>query len=101
MFTRSLDHGSKQLTWLRGTLGMATALAGAASEVGASGMELGILRMSGPRIQAEMFGTLLLATWGTSSNSLTQCFANAPCTASRRRSRTCIEFRASEWMEMM
>jgi len=63
VFTRYLDHGSKQLTWLRGTLGSATALAGVASEVGDSGMELGILRMSGPRIQAAMFGTLLLATW--------------------------------------
>nr|WP_082282881.1 DUF2380 domain-containing protein [Myxococcus hansupus] len=63
VFTRYLDHGSTQLTWLRGTLGSATALAGVASEVGDSEMELGILRMSGPRIQAAMFGTLLLATW--------------------------------------
>ncbi|QDE72365.1 hypothetical protein BHS09_10015 [Myxococcus xanthus] len=63
MFTRYLDHGSKQLTWLRGTLGSATALAGVASEVGDSGMELGILQMTGPRLQAAMFGTLLLATW--------------------------------------
>ncbi len=63
VFTRYLDHGSKQLTWLRGTLGSATALAGVASEVGDSGMELGILQMTGPRLQAAMFGTLLLATW--------------------------------------
>ncbi|WP_338042794.1 DUF2380 domain-containing protein [Myxococcus hansupus] len=63
VFTRYIDHGSKQLTWLRGTLGSATALAGVASEVGDSGMELGILQMTGPRLQAAMFGTLLLATW--------------------------------------
>ncbi|AEI63264.1 DUF2380 domain-containing protein [Corallococcus macrosporus] len=63
VFTRYLDHGSKQLTWLRGTLESATALAGVASEVGDSGMELSILQMSGPRLQAAMFGTLLLATW--------------------------------------
>nr|WP_082207099.1 DUF2380 domain-containing protein [Corallococcus macrosporus] len=63
VFTRYLDHGSKQLTWLRGTLGSATALAGVASEVGDSGMELGILQLTGPRLQAAMFGTLLLATW--------------------------------------
>nr|WP_140789287.1 DUF2380 domain-containing protein [Myxococcus xanthus] len=63
VFTRYLDHGSKQLTWLRGALGSATALAGVASEVGDSGMELGILQMTGPRLQAAMFGTLLLATW--------------------------------------
>ncbi|QQR46431.1 DUF2380 domain-containing protein [Myxococcus xanthus] len=63
VFKRYLDHGSKQLTWLRGTLGSATALAGVASEVGDSGMELSILQMTGPRLQAAMFGTLLLATW--------------------------------------
>ncbi|WP_237078997.1 hypothetical protein [Myxococcus xanthus] len=63
VFTRYLEHGSKQLTWLRGTLGSATALAGVASEVGDSGMELSILQMTGPRLQAAMFGTLLLATW--------------------------------------
>ncbi|WNZ62001.1 DUF2380 domain-containing protein [Myxococcus sp. MxC21-1] len=63
VFTRYLDHSSKQLTWLRGTLGSATALAGVASEVGDSGMELSILQMTGPRLQAAMFGTLLLATW--------------------------------------
>ncbi|WP_335929709.1 DUF2380 domain-containing protein [Myxococcus xanthus] len=63
VFTRYLDHGSSQLAWLRGTLGSATALTGVASEVGDSGMELGILQMTGPRLQAAMFGTLLLATW--------------------------------------
>ncbi|WAM26891.1 DUF2380 domain-containing protein [Myxococcus sp. NMCA1] len=63
VFTRYLDHGSKQLTWLRGSLGSATALAGVASEVGDSGMALGILQMTGSRLQAAMFGTLLLATW--------------------------------------
>ncbi|SDF30039.1 Predicted lipoprotein of unknown function [Myxococcus virescens] len=63
VFTRYLDHGSSQLAWLRGPLGSATALTGVASEVGDSGMELGILQMTGPRLQAAMFGTLLLATW--------------------------------------
>ncbi|WP_239989542.1 TIGR02269 family lipoprotein [Corallococcus macrosporus] len=63
VFTRYLDHGSKQLTWLQRTLESATALAGVASEVGDSGMELSILQMSGPRLQSAMFGTLLLATW--------------------------------------
>lgn len=63
VFTRYLDHGSNQLTWLRGALGSATVLAGAASEVEDPDMALGVLRMSGPRLQAAMFGTLLLATW--------------------------------------
>ncbi|WIG94102.1 DUF2380 domain-containing protein [Myxococcus sp. SDU36] len=62
-FTRYLDHGSRQRAWLRGTLGSATGLVGVASQVGDSDMELGVLRMSGPRLQAAMFGTLLLAAW--------------------------------------
>ncbi|WP_375755754.1 DUF2380 domain-containing protein [Corallococcus exercitus] len=63
VFTRYLDHGSKQVTWLHGALGSATALTGAASEVGDTDMELGLLRMTGPKLQAAQFGTLLLATW--------------------------------------
>ncbi|RKH26451.1 DUF2380 domain-containing protein [Corallococcus praedator] len=63
VFTRYLDQGSHQVTWLRGALGSATALTDAASDVGDSDMELGLLRMTGPRLQAALFGTLLLATW--------------------------------------
>ncbi|WP_370452452.1 DUF2380 domain-containing protein [Corallococcus sp. CA054B] len=63
VFTRYLDQGSKQVTWLQGALGSATALTDAASEVGDTDMELGLLRMTGPKLQAAQFGTLLLATW--------------------------------------
>ncbi|WIG93964.1 TIGR02269 family lipoprotein [Myxococcus sp. SDU36] len=63
VFTRYLNHGSEQRAWLRRTLGSATALVRVASQVGDSDMELGVLRMSGPRLQAAMFGALLLATW--------------------------------------
>ncbi|WP_324291397.1 DUF2380 domain-containing protein [Corallococcus sp. bb12-1] len=63
VFTRYLDHGSHQVTWLQGALGSATALTDAASDVDDSNMELGLLRMTGPRLQAALFGTLLLATW--------------------------------------
>ena len=51
------------MTWLQGALGSATALTEAASEVGDTDMELGLLRMTGPKLQAAQFGTLLLATW--------------------------------------
>ncbi|WP_244224934.1 DUF2380 domain-containing protein [Corallococcus sicarius] len=34
-----------------------------ASEVGDTDMERGLLRMTGPKLQAAQFGTLLLATW--------------------------------------
>ena len=63
VFTRYLDQGSKQVTWLHGALGSATALMEATSEVGDTDMELGLLRMTGPKLQAAWFGTLLLATW--------------------------------------
>ncbi|RKG98974.1 DUF2380 domain-containing protein, partial [Corallococcus sp. CA053C] len=63
VFTRYLDQGSKQVTWLQGALGSATALTEVASEVGDTDMELGLLRMAGPKLQAAQFGTLLLATW--------------------------------------
>ncbi|WP_367616317.1 DUF2380 domain-containing protein [Corallococcus exercitus] len=62
-FTRYLDQGSKQVTWLHGALGSATALTKVASEVGDTDMELGLLRMTGPKLQAAQFGTLLLASW--------------------------------------
>ncbi|WP_241757968.1 DUF2380 domain-containing protein [Myxococcus landrumensis] len=61
--TRHVEHSSAQVTWLRGTLESATTLSEVASEAGDSDMEMGVLRMTGPRLQAAMFGTLLLATW--------------------------------------
>jgi len=62
-FTRNLDYGSNQLPWLHGALGSATTLADAASEIADSDMELGILRMTGPRLEAAMLGSMLLAAW--------------------------------------
>jgi len=62
-FTRYLDYGSRQLPWLQGSLRGATTLANAASQVGDPDMELGMLRMMGPRLEAAMFGALLLAVW--------------------------------------
>ncbi|MCY1043871.1 DUF2380 domain-containing protein [Corallococcus sp. bb12-1] len=63
VFKRYLDQGSKQVTWLHAALGSATVLTDAAVEVGDTDMELGLLRMTGPKLQAAWFGTLLLATW--------------------------------------
>ncbi|MBZ4377306.1 DUF2380 domain-containing protein [Corallococcus sp. AS-1-6] len=63
VFTRYVDQGSRQVTWLHGALGRATTLTEVASEVGDTDMELGLLRMTGPKLQAAQFGTLLLATW--------------------------------------
>ena len=52
VFTRYLDQGSKQVTWLQGALGSATVLTEVASEVGDTDIELGLLRMTGPKLQA-------------------------------------------------
>jgi hypothetical protein len=62
-FTRYVTHGASQLPWLRGALGSATTLADVASEVADPDMELGLLRMAGPRFQAALFGSMLLAAW--------------------------------------
>ncbi|WP_237726508.1 hypothetical protein [Corallococcus coralloides] len=62
VFTRYLDHGSSQVKWMKGALGSATALTRVATDVEDSNMEQGLLRMTGPKLQAAMFGTLLLAT---------------------------------------
>ncbi|HEX8699968.1 MAG TPA: DUF2380 domain-containing protein [Myxococcaceae bacterium] len=63
VFLPHLAYGSGQLPWIDGALGGVTTLTEAASEVGDSGLELALLRMSGPRLQAALSGTLLLAGW--------------------------------------
>ncbi|MFP2927091.1 DUF2380 domain-containing protein [Pyxidicoccus sp. 3LG] len=63
VFIRHLDFGSSQLPWLHSALRSTKALVAAAEEGGDSDMELGILRMTGPRLQGAMFGAMLLAAW--------------------------------------
>ncbi len=62
-FTGYLGYGFNQLPWLGGALASANTLTEAASEVADSDMELALLRMSGPRLQAAMSGAQLLAVW--------------------------------------
>ncbi|HVG64049.1 MAG TPA: DUF2380 domain-containing protein [Hyalangium sp.] len=62
-FVRHFDYGFNQLLWLRGALGSASMLTDVASQVADSEMELALLRMSGPRLQASMSGAMLLAAW--------------------------------------
>jgi hypothetical protein len=62
-FIRHLDYGFNQLPWLRGALGSTTLLTDVASQVADPEMELALLRMSGPRLQEAMSGSLLLAAW--------------------------------------
>ncbi|WP_370450837.1 DUF2380 domain-containing protein [Corallococcus sp. CA047B] len=63
IFTRYADFGSGQLPWIRGALAGATTLAETAGTVSDPDMALGMLRISGPRVQAAMSGATLLAAW--------------------------------------
>jgi hypothetical protein len=62
-FARFLGHGANQLRWLHGALGSARTLVDVAETVPDADMELAILRMTGPRLEAAMFGAMLLSAW--------------------------------------
>ncbi|WP_341870677.1 DUF2380 domain-containing protein [Corallococcus terminator] len=62
-FTRYADDGTHQLKWLRGALADATLLVDTAGTVSDADMALGLLQMTGPRLQAAMSGATLLAAW--------------------------------------
>jgi len=63
VFTRHIIYGTHQMQWLHGALGGVTTLADAAWGVDEPDMGLALLRLSGPRLQAAMSGTTLLAAW--------------------------------------
>ncbi len=63
VFSRSVEYSGQQLPWIHGTLGGATTLAEAAREVEDPDMELALLRLSGPQVEAALFGSTLLAAW--------------------------------------
>nr|WP_095992691.1 DUF2380 domain-containing protein [Cystobacter fuscus] len=63
LFVRYVDHGVLQLRWMDAELAAATQLANAASEVKDPDMQLALLRRAGPRLEAAMMGSLLLAVW--------------------------------------
>ncbi|MCY1073573.1 DUF2380 domain-containing protein [Archangium lansingense] len=63
VFLRYTDYGAEQLRWIDAQLAAATRLANAASEVEDPDMQLALLRVAGPRLEATMVGSLLLAVW--------------------------------------
>ncbi|WP_395828539.1 DUF2380 domain-containing protein [Archangium violaceum] len=63
IFVRYVDYGERQLRWIDAELAAATRLATAASEVEDPDMQLALLRLAGPRQEAAMMGSLLLAVW--------------------------------------
>ncbi|WP_257455634.1 TIGR02269 family lipoprotein [Archangium lipolyticum] len=63
VFLRYVDYGAQQLRWMDAQLAAATRLANTASEVEDPDMQLALLRLAGPRLEASMMGSLLLAVW--------------------------------------
>jgi hypothetical protein len=64
LFVPSIEYGQSQLRWLDAELAAATRLAHTAAEVEDPDMQLALLRLAGPRLEAAMLGSLLLAAWG-------------------------------------
>ena len=63
IFVRYVEYGERQLRWMDAELAAATRLATAAAQVEEPGMQLALLRLAGPRLEAAMLGSLLLAVW--------------------------------------
>ena len=83
IFSRYVVFGADQLPWIQGALAGPTVLANAAAEIADADMELGILRMAGPRLQAAMSGTMLLAAWVDLLSLADAVLRHAPATARR------------------
>ena len=63
IFTRYVEYGERQLRWIEAELAAATELAAEASQVEEPQMQLALLRLAGPRLEAAMMGSMLLAVW--------------------------------------
>ncbi|HYO70308.1 MAG TPA: DUF2380 domain-containing protein, partial [Archangium sp.] len=63
IFLRYVEYGEHQQRWMDAELAAATRLATAASQVEDPDMQLALLRLAGPRLEAAMLGSLLLAIW--------------------------------------
>ena len=63
IFARYVDYGTAQLSWVETQLATATRLADASAKVDDPGMQIAVLRVAGPRLEAAMLGSLVLAVW--------------------------------------
>jgi hypothetical protein len=63
VFVRYADYGAAQLRWVEVQLAAATRLANAASQMDDPDTQFAVLRMAGPRLEAAMLGSLVLAVW--------------------------------------
>ncbi|WP_375768885.1 TIGR02269 family lipoprotein [Archangium gephyra] len=74
LFVPDIEYGQSQLRWLDAELAAATRLATAASQVEDADMQLALLRLAGPRLEAAMLGSLMLAAWVDFLNLLDVAF---------------------------
>ncbi|MFE8603304.1 DUF2380 domain-containing protein [Archangium violaceum] len=63
IFIGYVEYGERQLRWIDAELAAATELATEASQVEEPDMQLALLRLAGPRLEAAMMGSMLLAVW--------------------------------------
>ncbi|WP_052518095.1 hypothetical protein [Archangium violaceum] len=74
LFVPSLEYGQSQLRWLDAEFAAATRLAHAAADVEDPDMQLALLCLAGPRLEAALLGSLLLAAWVDFLNLLDVAF---------------------------
>ncbi|MCY1075409.1 hypothetical protein [Archangium lansingense] len=63
LFVPFVEYGIQQLRWIDAELAAATRLSTLASEMEDPDMQLALVRLGGPRLQAAMMGSMLLAAW--------------------------------------
>ncbi|MET0405772.1 MAG: DUF2380 domain-containing protein [Cystobacter sp.] len=63
IFVRYVNHGEAQLQWIDSALAVATELTVEAAEVEDADVRLALLRLAGPRLEAALMGSMLLAVW--------------------------------------
>ncbi|WP_395804290.1 DUF2380 domain-containing protein [Archangium minus] len=63
VFVPYVDYGESQLRWIDAQIAATIRLANAASEVEDPDIQLALLRLAGPRLEAAMMSSLLLAVW--------------------------------------
>ncbi|ATB29656.1 hypothetical protein MEBOL_003111 [Melittangium boletus DSM 14713] len=63
LFVPFVEQGIQQLRWLHAELAASTTMSNTASEVDDADMQLALLRLTGPRLEAAMMGSILLAVW--------------------------------------
>jgi len=63
LFLPYVEFGDTQLQWIDGELSAASRLSLAAMNVEVPELQLALLRMAGPRLEATLLGSLLLAAW--------------------------------------